>query len=72
MSVIPAGAAADVEVIIHTFGAMGVDILSLLAFLPWREHFFWILSLSLVLRDDKRVGGWQVVRVVGLIYKIVH
>ena len=47
MSVIPAGAAAGKEVIIHTFGAMGVDILTLLVFLTCREHLFWILFLSL-------------------------
>ena len=48
MSVILAGAAAGEEVIIHTFGAMDVGMLTLLAFLTWREHLFWILFLSLV------------------------
>ena len=46
MSVILAGAAAGEEVIIHTFGAMYVGMLTLLAFLTCREHLFWILFLS--------------------------
>ena len=48
MSVIPAGAAAGKEVIIHTFGDVDVGMLMLLAFLTCREHLFWILFLSLV------------------------
>ena len=48
ISVIPAGAAAGEEVIIHTFGAMDVGMLMLLAFLTCREHLFWILFLSFV------------------------
>ena len=45
MSVIPAGAAAGEEVIIHTLGVMEVGML---AFLTCKEHLFWILFLSLV------------------------
>ena len=47
MSVILAGTAAGEKVIIHTFGAMDVGMLMLLAFLICREHLFWILSLFL-------------------------
>ena len=57
MSMTPVGAAAGEEVIIHTFGAMGVDILTLLAFLTCMEHLFWVLFLSLAQRDDKDIGG---------------
>ena len=52
-----AGAAAGEEVIIQTFGAMGLGILTLLAFLTCREYLFWILFLTLAYRDDKHVGG---------------
>ena len=48
MSVILAGAAAGEGVIIHTFGAMDVGMLMLLAFLTHRECLFWIPFLSLV------------------------
>ena len=48
MSMTLAGAAASEEVIIHTFWAMGVGILTLLVFWTCREHLFWILFLSLV------------------------
>ena len=48
MSVILVGTAAGKEVIIHTFGAMDVCMLMLLAFLTCREHLFWILFLSLM------------------------
>ena len=48
MTVILAGAAAGEELIIHTFAAMDVSMLMLLAFLTCREHHFWILFLSLV------------------------
>ena len=47
MSVILAGTAAGVEVIIPTFGAMDVGMLTLLALLTCREHLFWIPSLFL-------------------------
>ena len=47
LSVILAGDAAGEAVIIYTYGAMGVGMLLLLAFLTWREHPFWILFLSL-------------------------
>ena len=57
MSMILASAVAGEEVIIHSFRAMSVGILTLLAFLTWSEHLFWILFLSLVKRDDKHVGG---------------
>ena len=53
MSVILAG----VEVIIHTFGAMDVGMLMLLAFLTCREHLFRRLFLSLAYRADTHVGG---------------
>ena len=48
MSMILGGAAGGEEVIIHTFGAMDVGMLMLLAFLTCREHLFWILFLSFV------------------------
>ena len=57
MSVILAGTAVVDEVIIQTFGAMDVGMLTLLAFLICREHLFWILSLSLAYRADTHVGG---------------
>ena len=38
VSVILAGNAVGVEAIIHTFGAMDVGMLTLLAFLTCREH----------------------------------
>ena len=57
MSVILAGTAAGVEVIIQTFGAMDVCMLMLLAFLTCREYLFWIPSLSLVYRVDTQVSG---------------
>ena len=57
MRVILAGTAVGEEVIIHTFGAMNVSMLMLLAFLICREHIFWILSLFLAHRTDKQVGG---------------
>ena len=57
MSVILAGTAAGEEVIIHTFGAMNVGVLMLLAFLICRKHLFWILSLSLAYRADTHAGG---------------
>ena len=57
MSVIPEGTAVVGEVIIHTFGAMDVGMLMLLAFLIHREHLFWILFLSLAYRADMQVGG---------------
>ena len=47
MSVILAGTAAGEEVIIHTFEAMDVNMLTPLAFLTCREHLHWILFLSL-------------------------
>ena len=47
MSLILASATAGEEVIIHTFGAMDVGMLTLSAFLTWKEHIFWILLLSL-------------------------
>ena len=46
MSMILAGAAAGKEVIIQTFGAMDIGIVTLLAFLTCREHLFWILFLA--------------------------
>ena len=57
ISAILAGTAAGYEVIIHTFGAMGVGMLMLLAFLTCREHLLWIPSLSLVYRADIQVAG---------------
>ena len=48
MNMIPAGAAAGEEVIIHAFGAMDVGMIMLLAIMICREHLFWILFLSLV------------------------
>ena len=44
MSVFLEGTAIVGEVIIQTFGAMDVSMLTLLAFLICREHLFWILS----------------------------
>ena len=57
MSVILAGTAAGEEVMIHTFGAMDVGVIMLLAFLTCREHLFCIPSLSLAYRADTQVGG---------------
>ena len=57
MSVIPEGTAVVDEVIIQTFGAMDVGMLTLLALFICREHFLWILSLFLAYRADTHVGG---------------
>ena len=57
MSVIPEGTALVDEVIIQTFGAMDVGMLTLLAFLICREHLLWILPLSLAYIADTHVGG---------------
>ena len=57
ISVILEGTVVVEEVIIHTFGAMDVGMLTLLAFLICREHPFWILSLFLAYRADTHVGG---------------
>ena len=40
ISVIPAGVATGKEVINHTYGAMDVGMLTLLAFLTYGEHLF--------------------------------
>ena len=56
MSVILASAAGGEEVTIHTFGAMDVGMLTLLAFLTCREHFFGYYCHPWH-RDDKHVGG---------------
>ena len=75
MSVIPAGNAAGEDIIIHSFGAMDVGLLILLAFMICREHLFCILSLSLACRADTHVDGLargRSVEVVCSIYKIVH
>ena len=57
MSMILGGTAVVDEVIIQTFGAIDVSMLMLLAFLIYREHLLWILSLSLAYRADTHVGG---------------
>ena len=57
MSVILEGTAVVGEVIIQTFGAMDVCMLTLLAFLICREHLLWMLSLSLAYRADTHIGG---------------
>ena len=57
ISVIPEGTVVGGEVIIQTFEAMDVGMLTLLAFLICREYLFWILSLSLAYRADTQVGG---------------
>ena len=64
MSVIPDGTAVVGEVIIQTFGAVDVSMLTLLAFLIYNEHLFWMLALSLAYKADTQVGGCQVVEVV--------
>ena len=45
MSVIPEGTTIVGDIIIHTFGAIDVGRLTLLAFPIHRENLFWILSL---------------------------
>ena len=57
MSVILEGTAVVGEVIIQTFGAMDVSMLMLLAFLIYREHLLWIVSLSLAYRADSVIVG---------------
>ena len=47
MSLIPDGTAAVGEVIIQTFGAIDIGMLTVLAFLICKEHCFWMLALSL-------------------------
>ena len=72
MRVILAGAAAGEEVIIHTFGAMDVGMLMLLGFLTCREHLFPDTIPILGIEMINMLVGWQVVRMVCLVYKIVH
>ena len=57
MSVIPEGVADVGEVIIQTFGAMDVGMLTLIASLICSEHLFWILSLSMAYKADTQVSG---------------
>ena len=61
MCVILKATAVVGKVIIQTFGAMDVGMLTLLAFLICREHPFWILYLSLAYTADTCVGGLEVV-----------
>ena len=62
-----AGAAAGKEVIIHTFGAMDVGMLMLLAFLTCREHLSGYYSCPWCREMINMLVGWQVVRVVHLV-----
>ena len=48
MSVIPVDTTVGVKVSIHTFGAIGVRMLTLLVFLICSQHPFSILALFLV------------------------
>ena len=56
-SVIPDGTAVTGEVIIQTFGAIDVGMLTILAFLICSEHLFLMQALSLVYRAHIQVGG---------------
>ena len=57
MSVILDGAVVVGEVIMQTFGAIDVGMLTLLAFLICSEHLIWMLALSLPYKADTQVGG---------------
>ena len=57
MGVIPDGTVAVGEVIIQTFGAIDVGMLTLLAFQICSEHLFWMLALSLAYKTNTQVGG---------------
>ena len=59
MSVIPDGTTVVGEVIIQTFGAIEVCMLTLPAFLICSEHLFWMLALSLAYKADTQVGGLE-------------
>ena len=72
MSIIPVDTAVGAEVSIHTFGAIDVGMLTLLAFLICNEHLFSITVLFFayiaVRHDGGFASGWRGT----LIFKIVH
>ena len=57
-SIIPVDTAVDAEVSIQTFGAIGVRMLTLLAFLICSEHLFSMLALSFAYKTAIHVGGF--------------
>ena len=71
MSIIPVETAAGVEVSIQTFGAIGVVMLTLLAFLICSEHLFSMPALSLTYLAAIHIGGLTVVEEVYLNCKTV-
>ena len=57
MSIIPVDTTVGAEVCIHTFGAIGVGMLALLAFLICTEHPFSITALFFVYIAAIHDGG---------------
>ena len=58
MSIIPIDTAVGAEVSIQTFGAIGVGMLTLLAFLICSEHLFLMPALSFAYNAAIHVGGF--------------
>ena len=58
MTVIPVDTVVGVEVSIHTFGAIGVGMLTQLAFLICSEHLFSMLAIFLAYNAAVHVGGF--------------
>ena len=72
MSITPVDTAVGVEVSIHTFGAVGVGMVTLLAFLICGEHFFLNASFVLCVLLLYTLVNLQLVEEVYLNCKIVH
>ena len=58
MSVIPVDIAVGAEVSIHTFGAIGVGMLTLLVLLICSEHLFTMPALFFMYNAAIHVGGF--------------
>ena len=58
MSIIPVNTAVGAKVSIQTFGAIGVGMLTLLAFLICSEHLFSMPALSFMYKAAIHVGGF--------------
>ena len=58
MSIIHVDTAVDVEVSIHTFGAIGVGMLTLLVFLICSEHLFSMPALFFAYNSAIHIGGF--------------
>ena len=58
MHIIPVDTAVGAEVIIQTFGVIGVGMFTLLAFQICSEHLFSMPALSLTYKGALHVGGF--------------